>query len=73
MNELYDTGAAVPRMTGDSGLFQAACSLALVALPLLGCVPHAQPRDSAAHPLTLDTRWSTDPERAQHGFSQLPR
>jgi hypothetical protein len=75
MNKLYDTGAVVPGTTGGSalGVFQAAFALALTALPLLGCVPRVQSRDSAAQPLTLDARWSADPDRARQGFSQLPR
>jgi hypothetical protein len=74
MNELYHTGAAVPGTIGGSslGVFQAAFTLALTALPLLGCVPRVLSGDSAAQPLTLDARWSADPDRARHGFSQLP-
>jgi hypothetical protein len=70
MNKLYGTGAVVPGTTGASSFFQ----VVLVALPLLGCMQRVQPvQSSVALPLTLDARWSADPERAQHGFSQLHR
>jgi hypothetical protein len=70
----YDTDVIVPGMTSsDPGMFQRAFTLALVAWLLLGCTARLVSRDSEAQPLTLDTRWSADPERAQQGFSQIPR
>ena len=75
MNKLYGGDARMPGKTGGSALrvFQAGFTLALTALPLLGCGSRVQSRDSTAQPLTLDARWSADPDRARHGFSQLAR
>jgi hypothetical protein len=73
MSELYDTDGVVPGTTCGSalGVFQRASTLALAAWLLLGCTARLISHDSVAQPLTLDTRWSVDTERARQGFSQI--
>jgi hypothetical protein len=73
MNKLYNACAVLQGTPGVSGWLQMGFALALVTLPLLGCVPRVQTRDSTAQPMTLDARWSANPDRARQGFSQLPR